>query len=84
MSGKRGWRSTILTQEDLNAQRCDCGCQEGGMCLHSRCHDDAPTWVWYQHETGALIVRCAECDSEIATIAVAARRSSEPPPNQLH
>lgn len=49
----------------------DCGdpaCQNGGLFFRSLCHNDVPTWVEYNN--GVLTVRCAECDNEIAQVAV--------------
>jgi uncharacterized Zn finger protein len=55
--------------------KCDeCGTEHDVVVLHSRCHDDTPTWIWYNQEHGTAEVRCAECGLTICTMEVTAIR----------
>jgi len=44
----------------------DCGCTEGPMYLHGRCHPKSPTWTSI-HPDQTLVVECAECGKTVAT-----------------
>jgi len=61
-----------LTREKLDGMVCHepgCDCEAGTMYLHARCHPESPTWTKY--EKGLLIVECAECREQVASIEVA-------------
>ena len=46
--------------------QCSHGHKEDVVFLHSKCHPHTPTWCEF-HSDGRLIVRCADCDKEVAT-----------------
>src|SRR5262245_23208774 len=63
-----------LTQYELNQLRCDdpeCPGEDDELFFHARCHPDAPPWVVYDPERGALKLICSGCDQAVETIAVA-------------
>lgn len=63
----------LALRADLDALRCDvagCDCDEPGVVIASRCHEDAPMWATYNR--GELRLTCAECGADVVTIAVAA------------
>jgi len=65
----------VLTRAQMDPMTCSVeGCDhadhQGGLVMHARCHVESPTWCAYQD--GVLTVTCAECDREVARIAVAA------------
>lgn len=69
-------------REDLDNLRCQCGVSgcggvpgcESPIVLRSHCHLDVPTWVFYFD--GVIKIICAECEEEVASIAVARNRES--------
>jgi hypothetical protein len=58
---------------DLLASRGCQGCgkpvHEHGFYFHSKCHPNAPAWIFYQD--GRLRVECAVCRTRIAEVKVA-------------
>jgi len=46
----------------------------GPMDLYAHCHPDAATWTAYYRDLGADVIRCAECDEPLLTIAIASKR----------
>lgn len=66
-----------LYREDLDNTGCAVpGCdhknhEDGGIFMHGKCHMEAGSRV--QYLKGELIIRCGECESPIAIIAVASR-----------
>lgn len=53
--------------------RCDCGhcvAEHEKFYLQSRCHPNAPLWVFYQRGTGLLSVECAVCRRLIVEVKV--------------
>lgn len=63
--------ATTLTRLELDKMTCHGCAEEHPLVLHSNCHVDDPTWVWYDKNKGVLTVTCARCDATVATIAVA-------------
>ncbi len=62
----------VLTREVLDTRPCDdpeCGEDHGPFYFHSKCHPEAPTWIYYH--AGIITIECAECEEFIAEIAVA-------------
>lgn len=63
-----------LTREQLDKLGCNtpgCTCDDSELVIRSRCHDEAPTWAWYDKRDGTLTVKCAVCDSTVAVVQVA-------------
>ena len=49
----------------------ECGDESNVLYLHSRCHDDVPTWTKLEYENGLAVravVEYAECEKVIATL----------------
>lgn len=63
-----------MYRDELDSMLCDCGkpACEDPVWFHSNCHIEAPTWCTYYD--GELTIKCSECGSEIASIAVADQR----------
>jgi hypothetical protein len=64
---------TLYCQE-LDATGCgipDCGHDHTVLYLHPRCHRSAATRASYDKRTGLLTLRCRQCNSLVAEIAVA-------------
>lgn len=62
----------LLTREVLDTTSCDdpkCSEHHGPFYFHSKCHPEAPTWIYYH--AGIITIECAECEGFIAEIAVA-------------
>ena len=55
---------------------CCSGCGDSGdtLYLHSKCHEDVPTWTKLEFEGGVpvrAVVECAECDKVVAILPLA-------------
>jgi hypothetical protein len=74
----------VMYVEDLDKMPCAVeGCPHNGehaveygpMILHAKCHPTSPTWTMYHDQV--MIVVCAECNTEVAQIAVASIKDGE-------
>lgn len=64
-----------LTRQQLDRLQCgnpECNGDQCTLVFRSGCHFETATWAFYHKETGALTIRCAECDREIVSVSVAA------------
>ena len=66
-----------LTRSNLDHLVCgNAGCKKTheALVFHSNCHRSAPTWVRYDKDAlpGVIEIVCAECESLITRIRVAA------------
>jgi hypothetical protein len=62
-----------LTQRDLDAVGCDtpsCTYDHSTIYLHPACCDGAPVSARYEKDSGEVVIACAECEREVARIAV--------------
>ena len=69
-----------LYLEDLenlqcNHPNCDHTSHDAEMYFHGRCHPDSPTWTLFNRVSGEIFVVCAECEREVACIAVARKKA---------
>lgn len=64
------------TREQLDKLGCSvpgCTCDDSELILRSRCHEEVPTWAWYDKRDGTLTVRCAKCESVVVVVQVAGK-----------
>jgi hypothetical protein len=66
----------LYYREDLLGTKChlpDCNHDHSVLVLHAKCHPRAGTWVFYDKASGIATIRCAKCDNEILSLAIASR-----------
>ena len=72
-----------MSHNHIGGVKCEvCGCSDGEIIMHSRCHPNAPTWASLNGDL--LKIECAECNRVICYFVVASEPLARPPlPKEL-